>query len=337
MQSDNPGRRPLQLGLSFDGADTVAALRVIAEVADAEGAANLWIASHLFHREPIACAAAALGVTRNIGVVLLAISPYMVHPVHAVMAAATLDEMFPGRIQLCFGSGAPRDLESVGVIPDQPLQVLRETLDVSRRLLAGETVTFSGNRYRIAGRRLTGGAHRVPLWLAASGPKMLELAGESADGVIISAGTSPAFIGWSLDHVRRGEARNNRSIRKAALVFCSVDSDERTAFDPVRRGLAFVLRGAHHARNLELAGTKLDQAALARAFAAEDWDAVYALMTDDVVRRHAAGGTPSQALAALSAYRTAGLDEIVAYGIQQREPLERLLAVIKPRIAERAG
>lgn len=323
----------MRLGLSFDGGDPPAALRAIAEAADAAGATNLWLAAHLFHREPIACAAAMLAASRNMGVVLLAISPYSVHPVYATMAAATLDELFPGRVQLCFGAGAPRDLEAAGIVAEHPLQTLRETLEISRRLLAGETINFTGQRYRIAGRRLVTGARRVSLWLAASSPKMLELAGEKADGVVISAGTSPAFVRWSLDIVRRGEQRSGKAVKKAALVFCSVDRDERTAFDRIRRRLAYVLRGQHHARNLELAGTRLDQAALARAFEREDWAGVEALMTDDVLRRHCVGGKPSQAAAALSAYRMAGLDEIVAHGVQEREPLEQVLAIMKPDMA----
>jgi 5,10-methylenetetrahydromethanopterin reductase len=225
--------------------------------------------------------------------------------------------------------GAPRDLEAVGIVAEHPLRTLREALELSRLLLAGETVNFQGQRYHVAGRRLATGARRVPLWLAASGPQMLELAGEQADGVVISAGTSPAFIRWSLDHVRRGEERGRRSIKKAALVFCSVNRDERIANDRVRRRLAHVLRGQHHARNLELAGTKLDQAALAEAFAKEDWERVEALMTDDVLRRHCATGTPGQALAALSAYRSAGLDEIVIHGAQDSEQVESVLALMR--------
>ncbi|HZB92714.1 MAG TPA: LLM class flavin-dependent oxidoreductase [Stellaceae bacterium] len=50
-------------------------------------------------------------------------SPYAVHPVYAAMAAATLDEYFPGRVQLCFGVGAPRDLEAAGIEAPQPRNI----------------------------------------------------------------------------------------------------------------------------------------------------------------------------------------------------------------------
>src|SRR4051794_22021017 len=103
----------IRFSISADGTEPPEVLRATAAAADQANAKNIWIASHLFHREPIACAMAALAQTRNMGVVLMAMSPYTVHPVHATMAAATIDEFYPGRVQLCFGAGAPRDLESV--------------------------------------------------------------------------------------------------------------------------------------------------------------------------------------------------------------------------------
>jgi 5,10-methylenetetrahydromethanopterin reductase len=321
-----------QFGVSVDGSDPPSLLRELVETADQAGAANLWLAAHLFNREPIASAAPVLAASRNLGVVLMAISPYTVHPVYAAMAAATLDEFFPGRVQLCFGVGAPSGLEAAGVTAQRPTETLREAIEIARLLLSGEAVKFAGGRYRISG-RLAMGAHRLPLWLAASGPQMLELAGEKADGVVISAGTSPAFIRWCLQIVSRGEERGGRIVKKAALVVCSIDARAHRAHNRVRRQLAYVLRGAHHARNLELSGTRLDQAALAKAFAVENWQRVDDLMTDDVVVRHCASGTPDQAKAMLEAYRDAGLDEIVTYGMRERRQVQDVLAMMRPQPA----
>ena len=63
----------------------------------------------------------------------MAISPYAVHPVYAAMAAATLDEYFPGRVALCLGVGAPKDLEAAGIATPQPVDTLREAIAVTRR------------------------------------------------------------------------------------------------------------------------------------------------------------------------------------------------------------
>jgi 5,10-methylenetetrahydromethanopterin reductase len=321
---------PMRFGISFDGGDSLDQLQPIVDLAESAGAANIWIASHLFRREPIACASLTLAASKRIGVALMALSPYAVHPVHATMAAATLDECFPGRVTLCFGVGAPRDLEAAGIAAVQPLKTLEESVAVARALLAGETVAFAGQRFQVSGRRLATGARAVPIWLAASGARMLELAGRIADGVLLSAATSPEFVRWSLDQAAHGERAGGRTINKAALVFCSVDENERIARDRLRRKLAFILRGQHHARNLELAGTRLDQAALACAFAREDWSTIDTLVTDDVVRRHTASGTPEQVTTALSSYRSTGLDEIVAYGISGRKQMADVLAMMKP-------
>lgn len=321
-----------RIAVSVDGSEAPPTMRALVAAADAAGAANLWIAAHLFNRDPVASAAVALTESRHLGVVLMAISPYTMHPVQAAMAAATLDEFFPGRVQLCFGVGAPAGLKGAGVTAERPVETLRETLDVTRELLSGEAVKYDGRRFRISGRLATG-AKPLPLWLAASGPQMLELAGERADGVVISAATSPAFIRLCLEAVRRGEGRANRTIRKAALVVCSVHAEARRAHDRVRRLLAYVLRGAHHARNLELAGSRLDQDALAAAFAAEDWARADELMTDDTIMRHGASGTADQARAMLDSYGSAGLDEIVLYGIHDASQLQQALAMMVPQAA----
>ena len=161
---------------------------------------------------------------------------------------------------------------------------------------------------------------------------MLELAGTHADGVLISGGTAPEFVRWSLDHVARGEQAAGRTVRKASMVYAAVDDDAKAAHDALRRRLAFVLRGAHHARNLALAGSALDQAALAAAFAREDWAQVDALTTAEIMRNHTAAGTPDEARAAFARYRAVGgLDDIVLAGISGADMLRRVLDAAQPQ------
>ena len=320
----------MAFGVSLEGLEPPDALRNLAAAAEEGGAATLWLACHLFRREPVALAAMAAAATRRIGVALMAMSPYSMHPVYAAMAAATLDEYFPGRVQLCLGVGAPRDLEAAGIAAPRPVQTVKEAIVIARALFSGDAVTFRGECFQIAGRRLANAPRQIPIMLAASGPRMLRLAGEAADGVLISAATSPEFIAWSLDAVRRGEQKSGRSVRKVALVMAAISDDAQHPPDRLKRNLAFVLRGAHHARNLELAGTSLDQAALAAAFAREDWASVDALVTDDVLHRHTASGTPDQVRAALQRYRAAGLDELVFSGATDPANLRRLLQAATP-------
>jgi 5,10-methylenetetrahydromethanopterin reductase len=158
---------------------------------------------------------------------------------------------------------------------------------------------------------------------------MLELAGAAADGVLISAATSPAFIRWTLDLVRKGEEAAGRRIKKTVLVYVSTDADGKIARDRLRRTLGFILRGQHHQRNLAMAGTTLDQAALAAAYASEDWDTVNTIINDDVVMRHSAAGTSTQVKAALASYEAVGIDEIVASGVNDPVHLKKVLDTLK--------
>ena len=105
----------------------------------------------------------------------------------------------------------------------------------------------------------------------------------------------------------------------------------KSAHEPVeqlRRTLGFILRGAHHAQNVALAGVDLDQEALFAAYAAEDWATVDALVSDEVVDVHAAVGTPDHVRARLGEYHAAGLDQVVLGGLTEAEDIRKTLAAI---------
>ena len=172
---------------------------------------TLWIACHLFLRDPITTAAIALGATSRIKIALMAMSPYTVHPVFTAMAAATLDEMYPGRVILSLGAGAPADLKAAGIEAVKPLVTINEALAVSRAMFAGELVNVQGKTFQVQGRRLVNGKRRIPIVLAASRPTC---AGKASDGVLVSAATAPAFIRACLDHAGgRGAAGRAFAVR----------------------------------------------------------------------------------------------------------------------------
>ena len=319
-----------EFGISMDGRAPVTDIPAQAKAAEEGGASTLWIACHLYLRDPITMAALALGATRRIKIALMAMSPYSVHPVFIAMAAATLDEMYPGRVILCLGAGAPADLKAAGLEATKPLVSIGETVKICRALLAGEMADFQGQIFQVSGRRLANGgrpnsAHKVPIVLAASRARMLKLAGRESDGVLISAATSPPFVKACLAEA----ASTNPGFRKVGIVYTKLGATEKEGIDPIRRPIGFVLRGAHHAENIRLSGAKLDQAALATAYAAENWAEVDRLVSDDVVRRHAACGTPDQVRAKLEEYRAIGLDEVVIGGMDDAPSIAAVLAAVR--------
>ena len=314
-----------EFGISMDGRAPATDIPAQAKAAEEGGASTLWIACHLYLRDPITMAALALGATKRIKIALMAMSPYSVHPVFIAMAAATLEEMYPGRVVLCLGAGAPADLKAAGLEATKPLVSIGETVKICRALLAGEMADFQGQVFQVSGRRLANGGRKVPIVLAASRARMLKLAGHESDGVLISAATSPPFVKACFAEA----ASANPGFRKVGIVYTKLGATEKEGIDPIRRPIGFVLRGAHHAENIRLSGARLDQAALATAYAAENWAEVDRLVSDDVVRRHAACGTPDQVRAKLDEYRAIGLDEVVIGGMDDAPSIAAALAAVR--------
>ena len=294
-----------EIGISIDGRAPLAEIDAQAQAAEAGGASTLWIACHLFLRDPVTTAALALAATKKIKVALMAMSPYSIHPVYIAMAAASLDEKYPGRVILCLGAGAPADLKAAGIDSPRPLVAIGEAVKICRQLFAGEMADFDGQIFKVTGRRLANGGHAIPIVVAASRPAMLKLAGRQTDGVLISAATSPPFVKACLAGAQAG--------RNAGIVYTRLGPPSA-----IRRPIGFVLRGAHHAENIRLGGASLDQQALTAAYAAEDWSEVDRLVSDDVVRRHTACGTPQQVRDRLDEYRAIGLDEIGRASCRER-------------------
>jgi 5,10-methylenetetrahydromethanopterin reductase len=320
-----------ELGIAMDGRAPITDIPAQARAAEQGGASTLWIACHLFLRDPVTMAALALGATQRIKIALMAMSPYSMHPVLIAMAAAALDEMYPGRVILCLGAGAPADLLAAGVEAPRPLKTIGEAVAICRSLLAGEMADFHGEVFKVSDRRLANGPRQVPIVLAASRPNMLKLAGRVTDGVLVSAATSAPFVKACLAQATAGAA--GRVLRKLGIVYTRLGGSEKEAIDPIRRPIGFVLRGAHHAENIRLSGASLDQVALAAAYAAENWSEVDRLVSDEVVRLHAACGTPAQVKARLDEYRAFGLDEVILGGLDDVASIEKALAAAHGRSA----
>src|SRR5260370_12381157 len=99
-----------ECGLAMDGGAPIADIPAQARAAEAGGASTLWIACHLYLRDPVTMAALALAATRRIKIALMAMSPYSIHPLVIAMAAASLEEMYPGRVILSPPARAPAHL-----------------------------------------------------------------------------------------------------------------------------------------------------------------------------------------------------------------------------------
>jgi 5,10-methylenetetrahydromethanopterin reductase len=151
--------------------------------------------------------------TRRLALYPATSSPVVRHPVLLASAAHSLEEVAPGRVHLTVAPGflAAR---SVGR-PRATVAAMREAVSAIRRLLRGETVAVGEGTSRL--RNVS--AHPTPVYVLAAGPRMVELAGEVADGAVLMVGLHPAAIAAARRHLAEGARRAGRSLDGFPVVF----------------------------------------------------------------------------------------------------------------------
>jgi 5,10-methylenetetrahydromethanopterin reductase len=318
------------LGIALMGRGLPHGITDWARAAERAGLGSLWIMEDYFHPGAYSLAAAAAAVTERVVIGLGVVNPYTRHPALVAMETAALAGIAPGRVVLGLGSSNRRWIEAQMVIPFKtPLRGLREGVEIVRRLLSGERVTYAGEVFAVHDVALEAPPPTpVPILLGVKGPRALALAAEVADGVHCSILASPA-------HVRRVRAttssRAGGDFAVIAYLPVAVSDDGAQARAWVRPLIARYL-GVLHGQSilqdagLDRAGTQPFSDALAAGHPAAD------LVTDDLVDAFAVAGTPSECRIALARWAQAGLDAAVAV-VPGRTDLARQLEHIGRELA----
>jgi 5,10-methylenetetrahydromethanopterin reductase len=164
--------------------------------------------------------------------------PITRHPAVNANAIATVNEISGGRAILGIGAGDSPVYE-VGARVAKVKEV-RAQIEVSRRLYTGERFDFEGPHFVLRNGSIHHGLEGVDppkIYLTVSGPKMLELAGELADGVIIHCGAFREGLEFAMEHLRAGADRAGRSLDEIDVawhLFGVVDDDVNAARDAAR-------------------------------------------------------------------------------------------------------
>jgi 5,10-methylenetetrahydromethanopterin reductase len=164
-------------------------------------------------RDAYLALALAARATRRLTLFPATSSPLVRHPLVLAALAHSLDEIAPGRVLLTVAPGFI-STRSLGQ-PRASVAVMRRALDELRRLLAGEAVAFGATSTRLRNRS----ARPTPVYLLAAGPRMIELAGEVADGAFLMVGLDPAAIRAARHHLGTGARRAGRTLEGFPVVF----------------------------------------------------------------------------------------------------------------------
>lgn len=330
----------MKVGIRVPPCAPVGRLVELVQAAERGGFDHVWFPdSQLLWRDVFAVAAASAAATSRITLGTAVTNLVTRHPSVLASAARTVAELAPGRFVLGVGVGD----SSVAPIGRRPAtsRRLRDGIGTVRALLAGDTVDFGdGGISRLRD------PVRVPIVLAASGPRNLRLAGEIADGAILLSGISPEPLAAAVGRVREGSA-GRAPVPITASTYCRVTDDlERDA----RELKPICLRIAHGgaAKFLAMAGVDVRvperlPAVYPDLVHAEDWEAAVGACDEYVsdaaavrfARTFCLFGTAGEIVDRLVAVRAAGIDAVFLQHVGSYDLPDSLLAAVADQVLPR--
>ncbi len=286
-------------------------------LAEEHGFEAVWQAESRLAREATVPMAAFAAVTERIKVGAGVVNTWTRNVGLLAATFSTLDDLAPGRVILGLGAWWEPLASKVGVDMRRPVQAMREVVEVTRRLLAMERVTYEGmfvhvNDIEIDIMHGDRSPKQVPIYVGATGMKMMELAGEIGDGVLLNYMVSPVYNAQAMAALATGAARAGRRVEdvdRPQLIVCSLDTDRSTALDRARELLTQYLGQQPHI----MKASGVSQELIDEIGSVLSWPATpaqveraMALVPDEVVQLITASGTPDECRAKVREYVEAG-------------------------------
>jgi 5,10-methylenetetrahydromethanopterin reductase len=289
------------------------------------GFAAVWQADSRLVREATVPMAAFAATTGRIAVGSGVIDIWTRNPARLASLFSTLDDLAPGRILAGLGAWWDPLAAKVGVARSRPLGVMREVVESLRALLRCDgPVTYDGAYVHLDGVELDyvhqeRRAKRVPIYIGATGMRMMELAGEIADGAVLNYLVSPDYNRRALEALAAGADRRGRTLAdvdRPQLVVCSLDADRDAALDAARLLVTQYLGQQPHIMAASgVPAELLDDIARVLTWPAGHDEVVAAskLVPDEVVQMLCAAGTADECRAKVAEYVAAGCTSPILY------------------------
>ena len=297
-----------------------------ARYAEERGFEAVWQAESRLVRDAIVPMAAYAAVTKRIKVGSGVINNWTRNIGLLTSTFLTLDDLAPDRIICGIGAWWDPLAKNVGIDRTKPLKAMEETITVMRRLLNMERVTFEGEFVKVNGIELDVVHGRkeprnVPIYIGATGEKMLEMTGKLADGVVMNYCVPVEYNDNAIEQLMQGLKLSGRTLEefdRPQLVVCSVDEDHDKAIDTTRELLTQYLAQQPHIA--KASGVSKDvvqkiQSILGWPATHEQIQSAKHLVDDELIHRITASGTPAEAKAKVQEYINHGCTCPILYPV----------------------
>jgi probable F420-dependent oxidoreductase len=305
----------MRLGLSvpLGGLDLPGAVELAVQ-SEALGYHEVW-SSEIGRSDGFSILAAIAARTELIGLGVAVVPVQTRPPALLAMSAAAVNALSGGRFSLGLGASTARVVEQwMGLVHDPSVVRMRETVAAIRSALLGERVALDGERVRIGGFRIEEPEPiPVPILLGALGPRMRRLAGQVADGIVLSH-VGRAAVAGMLEPFRDGLREAGRREDEVAIVHrVGVVLGPPTEQDAVvlRAEIAAYGRAPAYRRSFATQGFSAEADALTRAWARRDPAAASRAVSDQMLEQLFVRGDEAQCRAAFAEYACAGVTTLV--------------------------
>jgi 5,10-methylenetetrahydromethanopterin reductase len=287
------------------------------QYAEQRGFEAVWQAESRLVRDAIVPMAAFAAVTSRIKIGSGVINNWTRNIGLLAATFLTLDDLAPDRIICGLGAWWDPLAKQVGIERKKPLKAMRETIEVMRKLLNMERVTYHGEFHQVDGIELDVVHGRreprnVPMYIGATHMRMMELAGEIADGAVLNYCVPPEYNAEALEHLEIGARRAGRTLEdidRPQLIVCSVDQDHHRAVQAAKELITQYLAQQPHIA--EASGTppetvKKVQSILGWPATKEQIHEAMQFVPDELIERITASGTPDEVRAKVEEYNRNG-------------------------------
>ena len=228
----------MKFGIEFVPQIPLDELVRLVKIAEDVGFEYAWITDHYNNKNVYETLALIAANTETIKMGPGVTNPYVRSPAISASAIATIDEISNGRATFGIGPGDKATFDALGIAWDKPVSTIKAAIADINTLLAGEKTE--------AGAAL-GGAKKVqdaiPIYMGAQGPKMLETAGEIADGVLINA-SNPKDYEAAMPMIKKGIGDQAKDFDVAAYTATSIGTDSEAAKNAAKIVVAFIAAGS---------------------------------------------------------------------------------------------
>ncbi len=285
--------------------------------AEEKGFEAVWQAESRLVRDAIVPMAAYAAVTNTLKVGSGVINNWTRNIGLLAATYLTLDDLAPGRIICGIGAWWDPLAKNVGIERKKPLTAMKETVQVMRRLLNMERVTFHGEFVNVDGIELDvvhgrREPRKVPIMIGATGDMMMELTGEVADGAVLNYCVAPEYNDKALELLDKGAKKAGRRVEdldRPQLIVCSVDDDHDKAIETTKMLLCqYMAQQPHIAKASGVSDDVVHeiQSILGWPATKEQINKAKHLVPDELVHKITASGTPAEARAKVEEYNKRG-------------------------------